>query len=285
MIAGISQILFQVLALFYQLTHNYGVSIILFACAVKLILYPLTQQQFKAMKEMQAVQPELQKLQERYKDDPQTLNKAMMDFYRAHKINPLGGCLPMLFQMPILFALWKTIEAYQGKLTNATFLWIGSFSNTMAKFFPSIASSIESWRGVCDITYTLKHKFPLWGDSLAAPDVLLLLLYMFSMYISSKISTVPTASANSPQQQSQKMMTTIMPLMLGFMFISFSSAFILYWLVFNVLSIVHQYYVMKTPYQLQPVKLPKEEIIVKTEQEVIQKRPRKRGQKKEAQTP
>ena len=286
-IDGISQILFQILAVFFQITHNYGVSVILFACAVKLILTPLTQQQFKSMKEMQAIQPELLKLQARYKDEPQSQQKAMMDLYRTHKINPLGGCLPVLFQMPIFFALWKTIGLYQDKFSSATFLWVGSFSQKMTEIFPDLTKYLELWRGQCDITMRLKHKFPLWGDSLASPDLLLLLFYVLSMILSSKMTPISAATQDPAQQQTQKMMTTVMPVMFAVMLISTPSAFVLYWFVFNLLSIVHQYYAMKTPHRLQHIEAEHtdKEKENKTVQDDLGVRPRKRGRKKEAQTP
>lgn len=286
-INGISQILFQILALFFQVTHNYGISIILFACSVKLILSPLTQQQFKSMKEMQAIQPELSKLQTRYKDDPQSQQKAMMDLYRTHKINPLGGCFPVLFQMPIFFALWGTISSYQEKFSHATFLWIGSFSQKMAELFPGVVNYLELWRGQCDITPHLKHKFPLWGDSLASPDLFLLLLYVLSMILSSKMTPMAAATQDPAQQQSQKMMTTIMPVMFAVMLISTPSAFVLYWFVFNILSIVHQYYAMKTPYKLQSVAVAQtdEQKENNVSQANLGVRSRKRGRKKEVQSP
>lgn len=286
-IDGISQILFQILAVFFQTTHDYGISVILLACAVKLILTPLTQQQFKSMKEMQAIQPEMLKLQARYKDDPQAQQKAVLDLYKTHKINPLGGCLPLLFQMPILFAIWRTIGLYQDKFSSAAFLWVSSFSQKMTELFPGITRYLEIWRGQCDITSHLKHKFPLWGDSLASPDILLLLLYVLSMILSSKMTPISATTQDPAQLQTQKMMSTVMPVMFAVMLISTPSAFVLYWFVFNLLSIVHQYYAMKTPYRLEHIAAEHadKQKETKTAQDSLETRPRKRGRKKEAQAP
>jgi|YNPBryunderm2012_1023409.scaffolds.fasta_scaffold06756_4 YidC/Oxa1 family membrane protein insertase len=125
----VNNFIIGILDFFYRLTGNYGVALILFTVIVKLILYPLTHQQFKALKDQQRIQPELNKLREKYKDDPQKLNQEMMELYRRHKINPLGGCLPLLIQFPILAILYSAINAYSGKFANASFLWIKSLAS------------------------------------------------------------------------------------------------------------------------------------------------------------
>jgi len=125
----VNNFIIGILDFFYKLTGNYGVALILFTVIVKLILYPLTHQQFKALKDQQRIQPELNKLREKYKDDPQKLNQEMMELYRRHKINPLGGCLPLLIQFPILAILYSAINAYSSKFANASFLWIKSLAS------------------------------------------------------------------------------------------------------------------------------------------------------------
>jgi YidC/Oxa1 family membrane protein insertase len=98
------------LQLLYEATGSYGWAIIALTVVVKLVLHPLTRRQLRSMKEMQKLQPHLQALQRKFKDDPQRLNKEMMDLYRAHGVNPFGGCLPMLLQMPVLFALYRVLS-------------------------------------------------------------------------------------------------------------------------------------------------------------------------------
>jgi len=97
------------LKFFYNLIHNYGVAIILLTIVIKLILYPLTHKSFKSMKEMQKIQPKITALREKYKDNKEMLNKEIMTLYRTQKVNPLGGCLPMLLQIPVFFALYKVL--------------------------------------------------------------------------------------------------------------------------------------------------------------------------------
>lgn len=249
MIKAISGVLLLVLEFLYRVTGSYGLAIVLFAIIIKILLLPLTQRQFKAMKEMQLIQPELKKIQTKYKDDPQQMQKEVMALYRTYRVNPLSGCLPLIIQMPILIALYQTITADLEKFVGAAFLWIGPFAWKMAEWFPGVCRFLEQHRRPwqCEITVDFHHKFPMIGSSLAEPDMLLLLLYGISMYLSSKLTTVDPSAA-----QTQRMMNLMMPVMLVMVFQGFSSAFILYWFIFNLLSIAHQYVFMRAPAALPP---------------------------------
>src|SRR3989338_7226976 len=104
---AISELLISALNLFYKISRNYGVAIILLAVLIALVLYPLTLKSFRSMKEMQILQPKMDRLRKEYKDSPQKLNKEIMELYKKHKVNPFGGCLPMLLQMPVFIALYQ----------------------------------------------------------------------------------------------------------------------------------------------------------------------------------
>ncbi len=120
--------LFYLLQLFYRLSYNYGVAIIFITMVVRVVFVPLTFKSFKSMKDIQRLQPEIQKLQKKYKDNKAELNKAMMELYKTHKVNPLGGCLPMVLQLPVFIGLYNllanTIELRQTPF----FLWITDLS-------------------------------------------------------------------------------------------------------------------------------------------------------------
>jgi YidC/Oxa1 family membrane protein insertase len=127
-----SQFLVWVMKFFewlYHLTGNYGWAILLFTLITRIIIYPLMRNQYRSMAKMQRLAPKLQKLQEKYKDDRQTLQQQMMELYRQEKVNPLGGCLPLLLQFPILILLWQAImySAEQIHLSPA-FLWLSDLS-------------------------------------------------------------------------------------------------------------------------------------------------------------
>ena len=120
--------LFHVLTFFYGYLNNYGVAIILLTVILKLLFWPLTHKSYASMKAMQKLQPEMQKVREKFKNDKERLNKEMMELYKKHSVNPLGGCLPMLVQIPVFFALYKVLlDAID--LRHAPFmLWITDLS-------------------------------------------------------------------------------------------------------------------------------------------------------------
>jgi len=183
-----------------KFTGNYGVDIILLSVFLKIIFTPLTHKSQQSMKAMQKLQPELKRLQQKYKGDKQALNREMMELYKRRKVNPFSGCLPMLVQLPVFFAL------YQGLL-----------------------NSIE-----------LRHSpFILWIRDLADKDPTYIspLLMGASMFLQQKMTTMPTADPT------QAKMMMLMPIFFTFIFLSFPSGLVLYWLVTNILTIAHQMYV------------------------------------------
>ncbi len=107
---SLTLIVLWLLHLLYKITHNYGISIIILTLIIKVILHPLTKKNFTTMKAMQNLQPHLSQLREKHKHDAETLNKEMMDLYKRHKVNPMGGCLPLLLQMPVFIALFTTLQ-------------------------------------------------------------------------------------------------------------------------------------------------------------------------------
>ena len=221
----IVQQLMHLMDFIYNFTGSYGWSLVIFAVVIKAVLFYPTQQQFKSMKDMQALQPEIKKLQALYKDNPQKMQTEQMNLFKRYKVNPLGGCLPLIIQLPILWAIWKVIMDYKTKFETAEFLWIG-------KNFAALSFNFE--------IPILKIKFI--GDSLATPDGIMLILYALSMYISQKITVTDPSTA-----QTQATMNIMMPVIFTFVLKGFQSALILYWLVFNILSIFHQIYIMKQP--------------------------------------
>lgn len=120
--------LFTLLQFFYGISHNYGIAIILLTAVVRVVFTPLSYKSFKSMKDMQKLQPEIQKLQKKYKDDRAELNKAMMELYKTHKVNPLGGCLPMLLQLPVFIGLYNLLASTIELRHTPFFLWVKDLS-------------------------------------------------------------------------------------------------------------------------------------------------------------
>ncbi len=194
---------------------SYVLAIVLIAVLAKLITTPLSAAQFRSMRSMQKVQPEIKKLQEKYKDDKQQLAKAQMELFREAKVNPFSSCLPMLIQMPILIYVYYGIRYFVYRFWNVHFLYIANIAN------PDVVS--------------------ISGVQFPGP---MLLLYGLSMYFSQKL--IQTPAATPEQEQQQKMMAYMMPVMFVFILKSLPAAFILYWLLQNILMTGHQYMMMRS---------------------------------------
>lgn len=211
--------------------YSFAVALLLITLIVKIITTPLSHKQYQSMKEMQKIGPLVKQLQEKYKGDQKVLGEKTMELYKEHGVNPFASCLPLVIQMPILIGLYyKVILAYQFQFTKGTFLWIGS----------SLVNKLPAFYKISGIPFIGTKSIPVLATNLAMPDLLLLLLYTGSMIVSQKLTVVdPT------QAEQQKMMAWMMPIMFMFIFSTFPSALMLYWLMFNVFSTAQQYYIMK----------------------------------------
>lgn len=211
---------------------SYWFAIIIITIIVKLLITPLTKMQFKSMKEMQKISPLVKQIQEKHKGDQQTIGTKTMELYKEHGINPFASCLPILIQMPVLLLLFNMVSIYQFQFAKGYFLWIGS-----------------PLKHMYDIAVPFGGGGTVWvtAGNLAEPDLILVLLYVISMYVSTKLSSVdPT------QAEQQKMMSIMMPIMFAFIFAGYSSAFLLYWLVFNVIQTIQQYLILHKGNELVP---------------------------------
>lgn len=197
----------------HRATGNYGWAIILITCAIKLLFTPFTHMSFESMKKMQALGPKMKALQDRHKNDQAKLSQETMALYKKHKVNPLGGCLPMLLQIPVFIAFYQVL-AETAELRGEPFIfWIRDLSAQ-------------------DRAFTLPFVIPFLGDAVN----ILPLLMLGSMVWQQKL----TPASGPPEQQKMMM---IMPVVFGFIFYSLPSGLVLYWFVNNMLSIFHQLFV------------------------------------------
>lgn len=208
-------IFLYVLKVLNPLTHNYGIDIILLTILVRILLYPFAQKSFQSMKAMQKLQPQMTELRERYKGKPEEMNRAVLELYKRHNVNPLSGCLPMIVQIPIFFglnaALGSAIE-----FRHAAFIgWINDLSA------PDRLGSFQ-------IPFVHPAGFPV-----------LTVLMGLSMFVQQKLSPPPT----DPSQQTVLM---LMPLMFTIMFVNLPSGLALYFLVSNILTIAQQYLINRS---------------------------------------
>lgn len=203
--------LLQAMKLSHRVTGNYGVDIILLTVVIKILFIPLTRSSFRSMREMQKLQPQMVKIRERLKDKPDEMNKEIMELYRRHKVNPLGGCLPMLLQIPVFIGLYNAL-LNAVELRHAPFVgWIRDLSA------PDRLGSVQ-------LPFVEQPGFPV-----------LTLLMGASMFVQQWMT--PMATADPTQQR----IMLIMPVIFTFMFINFPSGLTLYWLVNNILTIAQQY--------------------------------------------
>ncbi len=220
-------ILLPLFTFLHTFIPNYGWVIIVLTILIKIALYPLTKKSYESMKKTQLLQPEIQKIKEKYKGDQQRIQKETMALYSKYGVNPAGGCLPMLLQMPILFALFTFFKVMVEIRQQPFILWIDNLSAP-------------------DVIYSLPFRIPLFGvDQISGLAVLL----GITMFLQQKMTM---------KDPSQKAMVYIMPIMFTFMFMAFPSGLNLYYFMFNLLSIGQQYYINTHGEQkLKPVENPK----------------------------
>lgn len=205
---SMGRIIFAILNAIYRVIPNWGWAIIVLTILIKVLFFPLTRNSLRSMKQMQKLRPYLQDIQKKYKDNPQMMQKEMMNLYKEYKINPFGGCLPMLIQLPI---------------------FVG--------FFLALRGSI----------FLRGSRFILWINDLSVPDTVATIgsvpinVLPILMFVSSFIQQRMTPAV----EQSQKFMNILLPLMMLVLFYSFSSGLLLYWVCMNILGVFEQYYIYK----------------------------------------
>lgn len=201
-----------------RFVHNWGISIILMTIIIKTIMFPFTKKQSMGTLKMQEIQPKIKAIQEKYKDNPQKLNEAMTKVYQESGYNPMSGCLPMIVQFLILFAMYNLFNNY--------FEFRGSV------FIPGWISDLS----VGDSVYTFRRSIPFFGNQLR----ILPLIYLASQLFYGKITgNGGTTSAGSSQMQ-MKMMMYGMPIVFFFIFYNAPSGLLLYWTVSNIFQMGQQ---------------------------------------------
>jgi len=194
---------------FYQYVHNYGLAIILLTVLIKLIFWPLSHKSYKSMEQMKRIQPMIQKLREKHADDKELMNKEIMALYKTYKVNPAGGCLPMVVQIPVFFGLYKAL--------------LGSIELRHASFIPHVPFTDLVWLA------DLSAKDPYYVTPL---------IMGATMFLQQKM----TPTGGDPTQA--KIML-LMPVVFTFLFLNFPAGLVVYWLVNNVLSITQQWWLMR----------------------------------------
>lgn len=268
---GFFEIFAGVLAALYGVVHNFGLAIILLTIVVRVLLLPLSIKSTRSMREMQRIQPEIKKLQQKYKNNKQKLNEEMMGLYKEHGVNPLGGCLPLVMQFPVFIALYRVVRtplAYMGYSLPS-----GGTSTTLSSYVPNQdlsgimttlqgsdlatqlhhhAQSAFSFLGIfhLDCTpievfhqtaaapgYCVSGNFLVW-----VPYVLLILLMGGTTYWQQRQlqGSRPATGEQTAQQRQMQTMTKVMPGVLMFFSLQFPTGLTFYWLTSNVWTVFQQ---------------------------------------------
>jgi len=213
----IAKPLLHVMNFIHRYIPNYGIAIIFITIIVKLLFWPLSNKSYESMSQMKKLQPKMAEIRAKYKHDKKMMNQELMNLYRVYKVNPLGGCLPMILQIPVFFAFYKML--YQAiELRHAPFFW---WINDLS---------------APDRLFHFNFKVPMMAPPYGIP--VLTIIMGASMFFQQKMSP-------PPGDPTQAKMMMFMPIFFTVIFINFPSGLVLYWLVNNILSMVQQYYIAK----------------------------------------
>jgi YidC/Oxa1 family membrane protein insertase len=218
---AISKLIYWLLGATYSLIPVWGLCIILVSLVVYGAMFPLTMKSLLSMRKMQAIQPKIKQVQEKFKNNPEKVNQEILALYKQHGVNPLGGCLPMILQMPIFVGLYQVLWRsfyFRGE----SFLRMKDLSQP-------------------DHLFKLPFEIPFLGSYFNLLPIVMVFIMMFQQKMSNQNMDV------SPEQAAQqKMMATVFPVMIGFIFYNFSSGLNVYFVVFYLLSAITQWHISRS---------------------------------------
>lgn len=205
----IAKPLLVALGIIYQFVGNYGLAIIILTAIIKLILWPLSHKSYKSMNQMKKLQPMMSKIREKYKDDRQKMNEEMMNLYKTYKVNPAGGCLPMILQIPVFIGLYQAL--------------LNSLELRHASFISHLPFTDMIWLA------DLSAKDPYYITPIIMGG---------TMFLQQKMTP-------SPGDPTQAKIMLFMPIFFTFIFLNFPAGLVIYWLANNVLSIAQQWWMLR----------------------------------------
>lgn len=239
-LSWLERILKWIMEKLYLLIPNWGVSIILMTVLLKLVMFPLTKQQLEGTSKMQTIQPKMQELQAKYKDNPQKQQEELQKLYKQAGYNPMSGCLPMLFQFLIIFAMFNLFNNY--------------FEFRGASFIPGWIPDLSAG----DNVYTFSRSIPFIGNQLHVLPI----IYLISQLLFGKITQMGGTAAGQSATQ-MKIMMYGMPIMFFFIFYQASSGLLIYWTVSNVLQLIQQIITNKMMKNKKAVAAPQKKVTAK----------------------
>lgn len=220
---AVAKMIYSFMYMLNRFVPNWGICIIIMSLLVYSATYPLTLKSMSSMKKMQALQPKIAAVKDKYKSNPQKMNSEMMELYKKHRINPLGGCLPIVLQMPVFIGLyqvlWRSVS-----LKGASFLWIKDLSEP-------------------DRLMVFQNTIPLLENDLNLLPIIMIVV----MFFQQKLTSANMVITDPAQATQQKMMGIMMPLFMGVVFYKFASGLTLYFTMFYLLSTLTQWKMSKGP--------------------------------------
>jgi len=240
----------NLLAFFYEIWPSYGGAIALLTLTVMLVLTPLTLKGTRSMMTLQALQPEMKKIQAQYKDDRQKLNEELLKFYKENNINPLGGCLPLLVQLPVFIILYQVLRGLTHTAANGTF--DPKYISHSSKLYQDLHGQTEMMSWGMDLSKSVTKVMSESGFLHALPIIIMIVLVAATSLIQQKqISCRNPAAASNPQQQ---MLMKLGPIMITFISIVYQGGLVIYLLVSNVFRVGQQALISRTIYNTPEAK-------------------------------
>ena len=231
----------RILSIFFQITHNFGLSIIGLTLIVRLVVFPLTAKQVRSMQAMARLQPEVKKLQAQYKGDRQKLNEEMMKFYQANKVNPASGCLPLLIQAPIFLVLFRVLR---GLTASKSFDWLlirvgrPHYLTTSSELYRALVKSGGQMKSFgIDLAQSASSQH---GVSKALPYYLLVAAVGVSGYLQQHQTSKRQPASDNPQAQQMQTIMKFMPIFFTLITFGMQAGIVVYWLTSNIFAIGQQ---------------------------------------------
>jgi YidC/Oxa1 family membrane protein insertase len=240
----------KLLAFFYSVWPSFGGAIALFTLTIMIVLTPLTLKGTRSMMVLQALQPEMKKIQAQYKDDRQKLNEELLKFYKENNINPLGGCLPLLVQLPVFIILYNVLRGLTSLGSDGTFA--PKYLDHSSKLFQALEGKREMKSWGMDLSKSVTKVMSESGFGKALPYIIMIVLVALTSLVQQKqISGRNPAAASNPQQQ---MLMKLGPIMLTGISIIYQGGLVIYLLVSNVYRVAQQALISRTIYNTPEAK-------------------------------
>ena len=251
MLDSLAEPIANLLAWIYSLTpgeHSYGLAIVLLTIAVMLIVTPLTYTGTKSMIKMQRLQPEMKRIQKKYKDDRQQLNEELMAFYKENQVNPLGGCLPLLIQLPVFLVLFQVLRGLTRteELANGMTVFDPRYISHSTELYQELHMTDEMNSFGMDLAKSATEVLSDSGIISALPYLSMIVVVLVTSIIQQR--QVQGRNPNAAANPTQQMIMRVLPLMLAVFSFTFQAALVVYFVVSNLFRVGQQYFITRTLY-------------------------------------